>query len=213
MVKLGDLERANRFKGCAQAGVYETCELHELGERTRAGWRLVQIVTTGRVEWLRKDGVAVPVVAERHLQNAYGTNARMLTGINEPPVDIGATVLHEQVHTMHVVALVMLDEDSAIARSNRETQTAVMSAQQADTLAYKRANEAKEAREAKAKAEADLAVKSEVERRLLEEREASRERMRRLEGDIGTLRRDKDRLVNAIGAIKAKEILGEAEPK
>lgn len=211
MAKLGDAERANRFNGCAQAGVYETCELHELGAMTRVGWRLVQLIDTERLQWIRRDEAAAPEVTEQHVRSAYGATARPLPVT--PPVDVGAILCHEQVPMKRVVALIMLDEESACLKAYKEVARETERAQQAETLAHKREIEAREAREANAKAEADLARKSDVEKGLLEEREASRERMRRLEGDIGTLRREKDRLVNAIGAIKAKEILGEAETK
>lgn len=201
-------------------GQYDVCDLAALPERTRTGWRVVRLVEQVRLETARRDVVAPSEIVARQLNEGPVrpfahhsvdlTAAGIAAGVARvmPPPERGTVSLYEQVPVKVTVALIFLEEGSVLAATSAELNIAHAARVQAENSAFEAREEAKASLKAKEEAEKRLEGTLGRIAQMESEVTAWRDRGRRMEQDLSALRRDKEKLVEAVGKIRAAEVLG-----
>jgi len=203
-------------------GVYDTCPLGELSERTKSGWRLVRLLRETHLRTVRIDALAPADIVARQLTEGYGNAGRhhhAHRGYDErgnpvvPEPERGSVSLFEQIPVDVTIALLVRDEASAIAAAEAAKDAAQAGYREQAQRASDAEKEAKQARKEKEAAEQDRDRHAGDIATLRKDALLATDRLRRMEKDIGELRSEKQKLINAVGKIKADEILGSESEK
>lgn len=187
-------------------GQYDVCDLAALPELTRTGWRVVRLIEQVRLETARRDVVAPSEIVARQLNE--GPVRPSAHRDNMPSPERGTVSLYEQVPVKVTVALIFLEEGSVLAAASADLQRAHAARVHAENSAFEAREEAKASLTAKEEAARKLEGTLGRVAQMESEVTAWRDRGRRMEQDLSALRRDKEKLVEAVGKIRAAEVLG-----
>ena len=201
------LQQASPGADAFGSGQYDVCDLAVLPERTRMGWRVVRLIEQVRLETVRRDVVAPSEIVARQLNEGPVRPFAHRNG-DMPSPERGTVSLYEQVPVKVTVALIFLEESSVLAMTSADLERAHAARVLAENVSHDAREEAKASLKAKEEAEKKLAGTLGRVAQMETEVTGWRDRGRRMEQDLSALRRDKETLVEAVGTIRAAEVLG-----